>query len=373
MSWFIDRERTGIDVYTYELIKKLIKQRKNDEEIWLIHYSHSEEEIYNKTNEIILNFFRLPNVIIIKYFFEPFILKKYNLSLLHFPTHCFFQIPHYFFGKYKKIVTIHDLTPLLFSNTHTIQDSFLWTNSFKIIKNKIDNIIAVSEATKNDLIKYMKIKKEKIKVIYNGYDSNIFKPIHLSIDDVVKFRKEYNLPDNFILYVGTLEKRKNVESLIKALNVLKKKGKKYILVIVGKRGWKYKNIFKLINKYQLNDQIIFIGYVPREDLPLFYNLADVFVYPSLYEGFGLPPLEAMACGCPVITTNVSSLPEVVGNAGILIDNPYDYVTLAETIDEVVQSETLRKDLIKRGLKRSKLFSWEKCAKETWKVYEEILG
>ncbi len=366
-SWVIDRNKTGIGIYTYELVKQLLKFKDN---IYLIHYFKYNDKIYHGSNEIIIKTYSKIHKII--YFFEPFIIKKYELSLIHFPTHWYNQIPHYLFGKYKKILTVHDLTPILFPFTHTFYDSYLWKSSFKFIKNKADKIIAVSYATKNDLIKYGKIKKEKIKVIYNGYDNTVFKPMNFSLEEIKKFREKYHLPENFILYVGTLEKRKNIENLIRALNVLKKKKKKYSLVILGKKGWKYENIFNLIKKYNLHEQIIFMGYVPQHDLPIFYNLAKVFVYPSLYEGFGLPPLEAMACGCPVITSNVSSIPEIVGDAGILID-PYNYIELAKRIEEVMENASLRKELIQKGLKRAKRFSWEKCAKETYEVYEEVLG
>jgi len=169
-----------------------------------------------------------------------------------------------------------------------------------------------------------------------------------------------------------LEKRKNIPTLIKAFYESKRRRTNHKLVIVGKKGWKYDDIFETIDALNLKNEVIFTGYVPKEDLVKFYNTADLFVYPSVYEGFGLPPLEAMACGCPVITSNISSLPEVVGNAGITV-NPYDVEELVEAMYRVLNDEDLRKELSKKGLERSKLFSWRKTAEETWKVYEEVFN
>ena len=366
-SWVFDGDKTGIGVYAYELVREFIKQGKKDD-LCLIHYDDVDDEIYGKVNHVIVEQCNIP---FLKYVPEPFKLKKYGFDVLHFTTHWFGQVPHYLFSKSKKVLTVHDLTPFLLGNAHTIHNSHLWTWSFRLVKNKADKIIAVSHATKEDLVKLTKVDKDRIVVIHNGYDSNLFKPIALSNGEIEKFRKRYGLPEDFVLYVGTLEKRKNVEVLIKALGMLREKGKKYTLVVVGKKGWKYENVFRLIRRYKLKDQIIFTGYVPKVDLPMFYNLAKVFVYPSLYEGFGLPPLEAMACGCPVISSNVSSIPEVVGDAGILI-NPRDADELAKNIEEVMESETLQKELMHKGMHRAKKFSWEKSARRTWEVYEEVL-
>jgi glycosyltransferase involved in cell wall biosynthesis len=144
----------------------------------------------------------------------------------------------------------------------------------------------------------------------------------------------------------------------------------YKLVNIGAMGWKHENVLEEIQKLNLQDDVIFPGYVPDDDLVKFYNAADLLVYPSLYEGFGLPPLEAMACGTPVITSNTSSLPEVVGDAGIMVD-PVDIDALTESIYQVLNNPNLQEDMQKNGLERSKIFTWEKTAKETWKIYEMI--
>ena len=232
-----------------------------------------------------------------------------------------------------------------------------------------DKIIAVSYSTKQDLMNYFKISDNKIKVIYEAADQ-IFQP--LSSEKVQHFKDKYDLNYQYILYVGTLEPRKNIPLIIKAFYILNKEGFQHKLVIAGKKGWKYKTIYQLIDKLNLQKEVIFIGFIPDNDLPALYNAANLFVYPSLYEGFGLPPLEAMSCGCPVITSNISSLPEVVGDAGIMID-PYSVDELYEAMHKVLINEIVRKDMIKKGLERSQMFSWTKTAEETLKIYKEALN
>jgi len=190
---------------------------------------------------------------------------------------------------------------------------------------------------------------------------------------VEDYRTKNNLPSKMILNIGTLEPRKNVVTLIKAFKKLHKGGlKDYVLVIVGEKGWLYKRIFEEIESSGVEQSIRLLGVARDEDLPLLYNCADLFVYPSLYEGFGLPPLEAMACGIPVITSNTSSLPEVVGNAGIMVD-PLDVNSLYEAMANVLKDQELKYQMSRDGLKRSKMFTWEKTVSGVLKIYNEILS
>ncbi|MCK4525681.1 MAG: glycosyltransferase family 4 protein, partial [Candidatus Andersenbacteria bacterium] len=177
---------------------------------------------------------------------------------------------------------------------------------------------------------------------------------------ILEIRKKYNLPKKYILYLGTLEPRKNIIGLIKAFEIL---NTKYKLVIAGSKGWLYEDIFKIVKNSPAKDNIIFTGFIDDKDKAALYGLADLFVYPSFYEGFGFPPLEAMAAGTPVITSNFSSLPEAVGDAAITV-NPYNIDELTKAIEMVLFDEKLRDILIERGYKKVKNFSWEKCAKET---------
>jgi glycosyltransferase involved in cell wall biosynthesis len=359
---FIDERGGGIGTYSYELIKNFNKKN----EYYLIHHTPIDLDIYTTNHEILIKRCSLPfKGIIWRLINTPLKLKfKKKLDLVHDP----YGIgPLSFKMPFKKVITIHDLTPTLFPHTFSsmavVSHKLLLPRTLKTA----DKIITDSNSTKNDLINYFNIPEEKIRVILLAADEK-FKP--LSNKEIKEAKQKYSLNFPFILYVGTLEPRKNIPSLIKAFYKLKKKNLQYKLVIAGKRGWKYKEIFETIDKLNLQNDVVFTGYVSDEDLPALYNAADLFVYPSIYEGFGLPPLEAMACGTPAITSNTSSLPEVVGDAGIMVDPP-DVDGLADAMYEVLTKEGLRANMIKKGLERAKTFSWEKCARETLEVYEEV--
>ncbi|MFY9637852.1 MAG: glycosyltransferase family 1 protein [Methanobacterium sp.] len=365
LSWIIDRKRKGVDNYIYNLIKNMIKMGKSDQ-ISLIHYKKTNDPIYSKVNDIIIPKMplKLTNPIGI-----PRAVKNAHIDILHLPIHWYTQISPFFLNrKVKKVLTIHDLTPILFPEMHTRDTVRTWNSTLNLIKNRTDSIISDSLNTKNDCIELLNIPEERIKVIPLAADE-IYKPMENK--EMIKeyLKKRYNVDIPFILFVGTLEKRKNVPLLIKAFNEFKGYGSNHKLVIVGGKGWKYTEIFDLIKSFKLKDDVIFTDYVPDNDLVKFYNIADLFVYPSLYEGFGLPPLEAMACGCPVITSNISSLPEVVGDAGLMID-PNDVESLTESMHEILTNEGLKENYIKKSLERAKMFSWKKTAEETWKTYEE---
>lgn len=365
LSWILDRQRTGIDNYLYNIVEEMIKAGKA-RDISLIHYKKTEDPIYDETNEVIIKKMSLlTNLLGI-----PYSINKAKIDILHVPAHYHNQTAPFFLNKnLKKILTIHDLTPLLFPETHMRMTVMLWNSTLKLIKDRVDAIITDSMNTKNDCIKHLNIPEDKIKVVPLAADTQ-YKPLS-NIEKVKKELKiKFNLKMPFILCVGTLEKRKNLPTLFEAFSKLKNNGVKHKLVIVGMKGWKYGEIFETLSKLNLNDDVIFTGYIPDEDLVKFYNAADLFVYPSLYEGFGLPPLEAMACGTPVITSNTSSLPEVVGNAGLMVD-PYDFDALADKMYQILTDDGLRNMLSKKSLHRAKMFSWEKTARETWKVYQDV--
>ncbi len=236
---------------------------------------------------------------------------------------------------------------------------------------KADKLIAISEFTKSELIKHLRIPEDKIAVVYMGIDHREYRPMP-SNDEIVN---KYKLPEDMkiILCVGAEIPRKNLSTLIEAFGKLKKDYEGVKLVKVGnpQASGAREKLMKSINKLGLEKEVIFTDFVTEEDLPQIYNAADLYVYPSFYEGFGLPVLEAMACGVPVITSNASSLPEVAGDAAITVD-PHDANTLAKAMYDVLTNDQLRENLMKKGLERAKLFSWEKTAKETLKVYEEVM-
>lgn len=366
LSWILDRQRTGIDNYLYNIILEMIKDDKS-KYIYLFHFKKSNDTIYNKTNEVIVP--TLPLKFNFPIGFKKAI-KNNKIDVFHFPSHWPNQISPFFLNTdFKTVITIHDLIPLLFSENLPFIYRF-WAPTLKIIKNRADYIIVDSENTKNDCIKHLKIPEEKIKVIYLAVNDN-FRYFDNKMKIKAEIENEYKLDGPFILYVGNVELRKNIPILIKSFFQLKKRGFKHKLVLIGNFKHGFEKIKELVNVLGLYNEVIFMGYVPESDLVKFYNAAELFVFPSIYEGFGLPPLEAMACGCPVITSNTSSLPEVIDDAGILIE-PYEYGTLADQMQEVLINDSLREDLSKKSLKRSKMFTWKKTAYETWKLYKEVL-
>ncbi len=350
---------TGIGNTSLNLINSLNSLLNNDE-IYLLNY---KQTLYCP-NETIL----IPNSNLffkkhLWYLSLPKKIKNFDFDIVHNPT----QLCTFFKFDPKNVITVHDITPLLLPETHPFGISAYNKIFFSHTLKNADEIIAVSNNTKKDLMEYFDIQPSKINVIYWGIEDR-FKVSN--IKDIEKVKLKFNLNYPYILYLGTIEPRKNICTLLKSFQRVKEKNIHHKLVIIGGKGWGYKKIFKTVEELRLQKDVIFLGYVSQEEIPKIYGGADIFVYPSLYEGFGIPPLEAMACGCPVIVSNRSSLPEIVGNGGIMVD-PLDYLALAEKIDELINDFDLRNEMIKMGITRAKTFSWIKCAKETKKVYENV--
>jgi len=224
--------------------------------------------------------------------------------------------------------------------------------------------ITVSRTVKKDAVRFSKVDAEKITPIYNGYESNIFKVIQ-DKEYLQEIMDKYKLPEKFILWVGQLYPPKNFGNILRALALIRDKIP-HKLVVVGEERWKSQGDIKLIDELQLGDRIQFTGWVTHDGLPAIYNKAELFVFPSLYEGFGIPLLEAMACGCPVLTSKTGSPPEVVNGAALLVD-PQDPNEIAEGIIRILEEERMRSTLIRDGLKRVGSFGWEKTAREVLDV------
>jgi len=218
-----------------------------------------------------------------------------------------------------------------------------------------------------DLIEHLGMPEDKIVTIYNGVDLEFFNTVSVNVNE--NYDHKYNLKD-YILYAGNIRPHKNLETLLKAIYLLHKKNYKIPLVIVGQKKNSYENLDQLINKLNLQNYIIFTGWVENEELKFLYQNATLFAYPSLYEGFGLPPLEAMACGTPVVTTDTSSIPEVVGDAALKVP-ALDSEAMSDAIRKILESEELQNQLRQKGLERVQIFQWDKCAKEVLRVYEDI--
>ncbi|GAB4259849.1 glycosyltransferase family 4 protein [Thermincola ferriacetica] len=295
----------------------------------------------------------------------PAQIKKASVDVMHYPDYALSVL-----SPFKpSVVTVHDLSFKLFPETFSMGKLLTKRTLITQSLQKAAQIIAVSENTKRDLVNLYGISPDKIHVVYNGVDHDLFKPVDRQKTKGF-LRREYGLETGYILYVGTLEPRKNLVNLLRAYKLAREKFNiSPQMVIAGSKGWLYKDIFKTVSDLGLNDSIVFTGYIPDDHLPFFYNGASVFVYPSIYEGFGLPPLEAMACGTPVVVSNVSSLPEVVGDAGVTV-SPDDIEAMAANISKVLKDRTAASYYSKRGIERASLFTWETTALKTLKVYEQ---
>lgn len=293
---------------------------------------------------------------------QPFVLWQEKIDLLHslaFVTPLLSPCP--------SVITIYDLSFIMFPQSFKYWKRLYLALFTRLSARKARRIITISESTKRDTVHLLGVSSEKVDAVYCGVDK-AFHP--LPEREIAFFRQKRGLPERIILFVGTIEPRKNVARLIEAYSHLRDGQVK--LVIGGARGWLYEEVFARVEELGLTGDVLFPGYIPPDELPLWYNAAELFVYPSLYEGFGLPPLEAMACGTPVITSNVSSLPEVVGEAGLTVD-PIDSKGLAEAMNQVLGSEALRQSMRERGLARAGSFSWAKAARETVEVYRRALS
>jgi glycosyltransferase involved in cell wall biosynthesis len=293
---------------------------------------------------------------------QPWAVRRSGIDLLHSPA---FVGP--MAGGCPFVVTVHDLSFLDYpQNFRAMNRSYLRVLARRSVL-RARRVIAVSQSTRDDLVKHYGLSPERIDVVYNGVDAG-FHP--LSAGEIDSFRARNGLPGQFILFVGTLEPRKNVVRLIEAYAHLA--GDRPHLVLVGGKGWLYQEVFERVEGLGISDRVHLVGYVPADELCLWYNAALMFVYPSLYEGFGLPPLEAMACGTPVITSTASSLPEVVGRAALLVD-PTDVAALATAMARVLGDPGLRAEMRAAGLERAQHFSWQESARRTVDSYRRALA
>lgn len=353
----LDINQAGSAVYAAGLINAL-KKIIHKEELVFFSAGHIRDMSTKKTVRSRME--TLYRDMIWTHIVLPYQSQKRGIDILHMPANI---CPIY--SHCPIVVTIFDITSLV-----KPQDFPPWHRNYArciipLSAKKASVILTISQHSKNDIVKRLNVGSEKIIVTYCGV-SEEFKPQYA--DEIEEVKKKYNI-NPFILSVGSLEPRKNIVRLLEAYSILRSRGFALPLVHVGPRGWLCDEIDLCIKELGLTECVKFLGHVPLRDLVKLYNAATVFVYPSLYEGFGLPVIEAMACGCPVITSNTSSLPEVAGDAGILID-PLDIKQIADAIGRVSTDRALRQQMTHAGIERARLFSWEGCAKKTLEGYEK---
>jgi glycosyltransferase involved in cell wall biosynthesis len=286
-----------------------------------------------------------------------------------------FHAPHYVLPALtpcRSVVTIHDCIHLRFPQYLPNRLGYAYARSaLWVATHRSARVFTVSEASKRDILEYFDVPESKIAVIYNAIDERFNE--EPAADEVMRVKERYQLNDPFILYAGNIKPHKNLERLIEAFHIIRKGELEYVkLLIIGDEISKYAALRRTVHRYKLHKHVRFFGFVPDATLAILYRLARVFVFPSLYEGFGLPPLEAMASGTPVITSNVSSLPEVVGDAAMLID-PYQPDAIAGAMRRVMLDDRLRDDMRERGLMRAREFSWGRSVTRIKEIYDEVLA
>jgi len=365
----ITYSRGGVGYYTYKLVEAIIAIDKDDS--FILYYGMKTDQR--------LPLFAGPNISIVQAPISPRIANKLfrqcqipiemfvgNVDIVHAPS--------YFVKCMKRtrsIITIHDLAYLIYPHTfpkHIIRDLE------KHLKESIEHsslILADSVSTKKDLIQYFKVDPLKVRVIYLGVDNKFMR--YGIKDDESDLIESFGIERKYILHVGSFEPRKNIERLLQAYSLIRSnKQINHRLVLVGKDEWLEKDLFDEIRKTEYFGDVIILKDVKEDELIKLYNNAEMLVYPSLYEGFGLPLLEAMACGTPIAASYSSSIPEVVGEAAVYFD-PLSVNEMAQKMFELIESEELRGKLIEAGLKRVAFFTWERTAQETINAYREVLN
>ena len=356
--------KTGVEWYSYHLIEEFKKlDHKNQ------YFLYTNKSLRGDLGKCPSNFrecllkWPIPRSWTIGRLSWEMKFGKYRPDVLFVPAH---TLP--LLNPKKSIVTIHDIGFEHFPEAYHWADKLYHKLIIKIIKHSASKIITVSEFTKQDIIQTYKISAEKIFVVHNGYDNKKYKPCP-NTREILKNKYQIDFP--YILFVGRLELKKNIPRLVEAFGQFKLNHPetKIKLVLVGTKGLTFPLVWEQIEKYHLQEEIIFPGWISDEDLPLFHSNAEVFAFPSLFEGFGIPVLEAMACGCPVVCSNTTSLPEVAGKSALMF-NPQKTTEITQALEKVIFNQGLKSQLIAEGLKRAREFSWERSARETLNILEK---
>lgn len=355
----------GPRTYVLNLIESLLKIDRENEYV-IFYNSEKHLGLFPQAREIAVPFANPVTRLLREHILMPLFYKKEGLDIIHNPKSAISV-----FKPCKTVVTIFDLIPVTHPETEKWMARIYWSVQIPVAARHADFIITSSEFAKKEIISRYGTSEDRIKVIPIAYNSHC-RPIKPS-SEMDQIKDKYNMPEKYILYVGTIQPRKNIGTLIKSYSSLVKKGlTDHKLVITGRKGWLYGPLFELIKEEGMEENIVFTGFVPDEELPYIYNGADLFIYLSLFEGFGIPPLEAMACGVPVICSNTTSLPEVAGDAGTLVD-PMDQEGVENEILKVLTTPSLQNDMKKKGLIQAEKFSWERTARETLQVYKDVVS
>lgn len=360
-------EFSGVESYAANILERLLRidhqnsytlfyngfNKKRFDYFHFINAKYKQTRIPNRLLNVAMKAFGVPKLESLIGECDVLFMPNWNLTRLRSTT--------------KLILTVHDLSPLAVPEMFSLK-SRLWHNFIGIRKliNRADTIVAISEYTKSTLIDVLKVPESKIHVAQLGIDQESYHP-QLQTAYLRDVRNRYGLPGDFIFYVGTIEPRKNLNRVIAAFEKLE--GPEHLL-IAGKWGWKYSSLMDSIRYSPKRNKIHLLGYVPENDKPYIIKLAKLFVWPSLYEGYGLPALEAMAVGTPVLTSNVTSLPEVVGDSALMV-NPYNIDDIASGMELLLRDEQVRNHYTVKGVQRARQFTWDKTAQQIHDIINHI--
>jgi glycosyltransferase involved in cell wall biosynthesis len=369
LTYGLDRAPTGIGRYAVELLRALAALPSGPEIVLLATERADRHGLWNQFERHALRGCHLlPALMTVCNLAISQAARRYGFDVVHDPNGIapFLGVTR----RTRRVVTIHDVFAYVYPEAHNRLDNWRYHHMLPQAARRAEVVLTDSEHSRRDLVRYLAVPDVQVRVIACGIDPQ-FRPVENSPDRYSVLAR-YGIDRPYLLYVGGINARKNIARLFEAYARLRERHPGLALVIGGKRQWQTGEIDAAFQRFNLEGHVHFTGYVDDRDLPALYSAAEVFVFPSLYEGFGLPPLEAMACGAPVVTSNASSLPEVVGDAALTVD-PYDVDGLAAAIERALTDEGLRAELRRRGLERAARFTWERAAHETLAVYEQVLN
>lgn len=357
-----EQQEGGVKVYTKKLLPLLISMGSRHRYV-LIYQNPKLIGTYAHHPNVEEVAVRVPGTVPWDQLAVPWIERRKRLDLIFNPK---FTVP--FIGKAKRVFVLHGSEWFVIPEHFRRYDQWYFKNFVPLYCRRADAFIAVSGAVKRDVVKHVGVDPAKVAPIHNGFDPTLFKPIR-DTERLRQIRDKYRLPEKFILWVGQIESRKNVARLLRAFAALKGEIP-HALVIAGEQRWSTDEELEVIEELGIEDRVLFPGWVNHADLPAVYALADLFAFPSLYEGFGIPLIEAMACGCPIVTADTCAPPEVTEGAAVLVD-PLRVEDIVRGMREALLDQDLRARLIARGLQRAADFSWEKCAAEVLALFDSL--
>jgi glycosyltransferase involved in cell wall biosynthesis len=357
-----EQQEGGVKVYTKKLLPLLFSQGARHRYV-LIYQNRKLLGTYAQYPNVEEVAAGMPGTVTWDQIAVPWVAHVNKLDLIFNPK---FTIP--FFAKAKKMFVLHGSEWFVIPEHFKKYDQWYFNAFVPLYCKRADAFVAVSNAVKADAVRHTGVNPDKVFAIHNGFDPGLFKPL-LDPDQRRAARDRYNLPDKFILWCGQIESRKNVSRLLRAFASIKDKVP-HQLVLAGEQRWSTRAELQVVRELNLEQRILFPGWIQHTDLPAVYSLADLFAFPSLYEGFGIPLIEAMACGCPIVTADTCAPPEVLDGAGCLVD-PLSVEAIAAGMLKVLQDAPLRSSMIARGLDRAKAFGWEKCAAQVLDVFDTL--